>query len=347
MADNAGSSLRRAGVGQSVRRHEDARLLTGQGRFGDDLSLPGQAVAWVLRSPHAHAEIAAIETAAAAAAPGIVAVLTAAEYLADGNRAMPHAPAARSPPDIALANTDGSSIAVPDQMPLAVDRVRFVGEAVALVVAETLDAARDAAELVVVDYRPLPAVTAALAAAASDAQPLWDRPNITIDAWVGDGPATDAAFAGPPMSSGSKPRAAGHRRADGAARRDRRIRRRRRAATRSMRAPAARAPAARRSRSVLGVAAEQVRVVCRRCRRQFRHPQRHLSRNSRWSLGGEAGRPAGQMALRPQRSVPQRLSGPRPDRHGRAGARRATAISWRCALQPQQSRRLCAPRSCR
>ncbi len=195
MADNAGSSLRRAGVGQSVRRHEDARLLTGQGQFGDDLSLPGQAVAWVLRSPHAHAEIAAIETTAAAAAPEIVAVLTAAEYLADGNRAMPHAPAARSPPDIALANTDGSSIAVPDQMPLAVDRVRFVGEAVALVVAETLDAARDAAELVVVDYRPLPAVTAALAAAASDAQPLWDRPNITIDAWVGDGPATEAAFA--------------------------------------------------------------------------------------------------------------------------------------------------------
>jgi len=184
----------RAGIGQPVRRHEDARLLTGRGRFGDDLSLPGQAVAWILRSPHAHAELAAIETAAASAAPGVVAVLTGAEYLADGNRAMPHAPASRSPPDITLANTDGSSIAVPDQMPLAIGRVRFVGEAIALIVAETLAAAKDAAELVVVDYRPLPAVTAAVAAAAPDARQLWGTSNVVIDAMVGDGPATEAAF---------------------------------------------------------------------------------------------------------------------------------------------------------
>src|SRR6516164_357440 len=105
MADSAGSTSPRAGVGQPVRRHEDARLLTGQGRFGDDLVLPRQAVAWLLRSPHAHAEIAAIQTAAASAAPAVIAVLTAAEYLADGNRAMPHAPASRSPPDITLSNT--------------------------------------------------------------------------------------------------------------------------------------------------------------------------------------------------------------------------------------------------
>ena len=169
--------------------------MTGQGRFGDDLRLPGQAVAWVLRSPHAHAEIAAIQTAAALSAPGVVAVLTAAEYLADGNRAMPHAPASRSPPDITLDNTDGSSIAVPDQMPLAIGRVRFAGEAVALIVGETLAAAKDAAELVVVDYRPLPAVTAAVAAAAPEAQELWGIPNVVIDAMVGDGPATEAAFA--------------------------------------------------------------------------------------------------------------------------------------------------------
>ena len=196
MADGAASIVPRAGVGQPVRRHEDARLLTGQGRFGDDVSLPGQAIAWVLRSPHAHAELAAIETAAASAAPGVVAVLTAAEYLADGNRAMTHAPASRSPPDITLANTDGSPIAVPDQLPLAIGRVRFVGEAVALIVAETLAAAKDAAELVVVSYRPLPAVTAAMAAAAPDAQQLWDTPNVAIDAMVGDGSATEAAFAG-------------------------------------------------------------------------------------------------------------------------------------------------------
>src|SRR6185436_6576408 len=99
MADAVAITTPRAGVGQPVRRHEDARLLTGRGRFGDDVSLPGQAIAWVLRSPHAHAELAAIQTAAAAAAPGVVAVLTAADYLADGNVAMTHAPASRSPPD--------------------------------------------------------------------------------------------------------------------------------------------------------------------------------------------------------------------------------------------------------
>lgn len=187
--------MSRAGVGQSVRRHEDARLLTGQGRYGDDLNLPGQAVAWILRSPHAHAEIARIEIKGALAAPGVVAVLTAADYIADGNRAMPHAPASRSPPDITLVNTNGTPIEVPDQMPLAVGRARFVGEAVSLIVAETLAAAKDAAELIVVDYRPLPAVAAALTAAAPDAMQLWDKPNVVIDAMVGDGAATESAFA--------------------------------------------------------------------------------------------------------------------------------------------------------
>src|ERR1700722_19338063 len=155
----------RAGVGYSVRRREDERFLTGRGRFGDDLTLPGHAAAWVLRSPHAHAEIAAIDTPRAAAAPGVAAALTAADYLAAGNRPMLHAPASQSPPDISLVNTDGSSITVPEQMPLARERVRFVGEPVALIVAETLAAAKDAAELVAVEYRILPAVTAAVAAA--------------------------------------------------------------------------------------------------------------------------------------------------------------------------------------
>jgi len=195
MGDSAGLTLPRAGVGQSVRRREDQRFLTGQGRFGNDLNLTGQAIAWVLRSPHAHAEIAAIETAAASAVPGIVAVLTAAQYLADGNRAMVHAPESRSPPDITLANTDGSPIEVPEQIPLALDRVRFVGEAVALIVAETLALAKDGAELVTVDYRMLPAVTVAAAATAPDAPLLWNRPNVVVDAMVGDGSATDDAFA--------------------------------------------------------------------------------------------------------------------------------------------------------
>jgi carbon-monoxide dehydrogenase large subunit len=196
MADGGGSTAGRAGAGQSVLRREDERFLTGRGRFGDDLSLPGQAIAWVLRSPHAHAEIVAIDKAAALGAAGVVAVLTAADYLADGHRPMLQSPASTSPPDITLVNTDGSSIEVPEQMPLARDRVRYVGEAVALIVAETLAAAKDAAELVVVDYRPLPAVTTATAAAASGARPLWDRAsNVVVDAMVGDGAATEAAFA--------------------------------------------------------------------------------------------------------------------------------------------------------
>jgi carbon-monoxide dehydrogenase large subunit len=193
MADGGAAS--RAGVGQSVRRREDARFLTGRGRFGDDLNLPGQTVAWVLRSPHAHAEIAAIDVRRAAAAPCVLAVLTAADYLADGMRPMLHAPSSQSPPDITLANTNGSPVEVPRQMPLARDRARFVGEPVALIVAETLAAAKDAGELVAVEYRALPAVTAARAAAAAEAPRLWDRPNVVVDARVGRGAATEAAFA--------------------------------------------------------------------------------------------------------------------------------------------------------
>src|SRR4029077_19578068 len=124
MAGSEGSTAVRAGIGQSARRREDRRLLTGQGRFGDDLNLPGQAYAYVLRSPHAHAQIAAIDIGAAGAAPGILAVLTAADYLADGLQPMAHAPASTSPPDIRLDNSDGSPIEVPGQMPLAQATVR-------------------------------------------------------------------------------------------------------------------------------------------------------------------------------------------------------------------------------
>ncbi len=195
MAD-AGSAELRVGVGRSVRRREDERFLTGRGRFGDDLNLPGQAMAWVLRSAHAHAEIAAIDARQAVRAPGVIAVLTATDYLAAGNRPMLHAPASQSPPDITLANTDGSLIVVPEQMPLARDRVRFVGEPVALIVGETLAVAKDAAELITVDYRPSPAVTTASMASAAEAPRLWDGPNIVVDALVGDSVATEAAFAG-------------------------------------------------------------------------------------------------------------------------------------------------------
>jgi aerobic carbon-monoxide dehydrogenase large subunit len=185
----------RTGAGHSVTRQEDQRFLTGRGRFGDDLNVSGQAVAWVLRSPHAHARIASIDVGGAREAPGVVAILTADDYVADGYRPMLHAPASQSPPDIALVNTDGSQITVPEQMPLAHRRVRFVGEPVALVVAETLAAAKDAAELIAIEYRPLPTVTAAPTAAATEAVRLSDTPNVVVDALVGDSASTEAAFA--------------------------------------------------------------------------------------------------------------------------------------------------------
>jgi carbon-monoxide dehydrogenase large subunit len=184
------------GIGRSVQRREDLRLLTGNGHYTDDLSLSGQVYAYVLRSPHAHAEVAGIDTRSAAALPGVAAVLIASDYVADGLKPMAHAPASTSPPDIRLDNTDGSAIAVPGQMPLAQGRVRFVGEPVAFIVAETLAQAKDAAELVAVDYRPLPAVTGAAAAASPQAPRVWERAsNVVVDAMAGDGAATEAAFA--------------------------------------------------------------------------------------------------------------------------------------------------------
>jgi aerobic carbon-monoxide dehydrogenase large subunit len=197
MADGGGLHASRAGVGQSLVRREDARLLTGRGRFGDDISLPGQLFAYVLRSPHPHADIVSVDAAAAATAPGVAVVLTGADYIAAGNRAIAHAPSSQSPPDITLKNIDGSPIEVPHQMPLAVGRVRFVGEPIALIVAETLAAAKDAAELIAVDYRPLPAATRAIEAALPSAPRLWPKmaTNVVLDALAGDHAATDAAFA--------------------------------------------------------------------------------------------------------------------------------------------------------
>jgi len=185
-----------AGIGQTVRRKEDARLVTGRGNYSDDVNLPGQAYGTVVRSPHAHALIRSIDVAAARAMPGVLAVLTGQDALADGLKRIPHLAAAGTPPDIVLTNRDGSPVPIAPHHVLATDRVRHVGAAVAFVIAETIAAAKDAAEKVVVDYAPLPAVIDATAAVEPDAPRLYDDlPNIMIDAEVGDAKATDAAFA--------------------------------------------------------------------------------------------------------------------------------------------------------
>ena len=135
----------RSGIGEPLRRLEDARLLTGRGCYSDDINLTGQVYAVVVRSPHAHARITTIETERARAMPGVFAVLTGADYVADGLGPMIYSPAARHPPDIRLENLDRVPASASRQYPLALERARFVGEAVAFIVAETLAAAKDAA----------------------------------------------------------------------------------------------------------------------------------------------------------------------------------------------------------
>jgi len=184
------------GIGRSVRRREDLRLLAGKGRYSDDMNLPGQAYAVLVRSPHAHARIVGIDTAAAKRVPGVLAVLTGADMLADGLKPIPHAVWSRHPAELYLPNSDGSQAFIPPHPIMAVDEVRHVGEIVASVIATTLAAAKNAAEQVQVEYRALTAVTRALASVAPDAPPVrGDGGNVCVDSLVGEAAATEAAFA--------------------------------------------------------------------------------------------------------------------------------------------------------
>jgi aerobic carbon-monoxide dehydrogenase large subunit len=184
------------GIGQPVRRKEDARLLAGNGRFADDLALPGLMHAVILRSPHAHARIASIETKAAAGMSGVLAVLTGADYIADGLGPIPHNAGVLAPPDVAVRLRGGAPIVTPHS-PMPSEIVRFVGEPVAMVVAETIAAARDAADRVEITYEPLPAVVHAADAVQDGAPLLWDEApgNVCIEIEVGDETATQNAFA--------------------------------------------------------------------------------------------------------------------------------------------------------
>jgi carbon-monoxide dehydrogenase large subunit len=185
-----------ADIGSAVRRKEDLRLVTGHGCYSDDFNFPGQVYGAVVRSPHAHALIRSVDTAEARTMPGVLAVLTGADAQADGLKRIPHLAAPGTAPDIVLHNRDGSPVPAAPHLVLSTDRVRHVGAAVAFVVAETVAQAKDAAEKVVVDYEPLPAVTDAKVAVEAGAPRLYDDlPNIMIDAEVGDAKATDEAFA--------------------------------------------------------------------------------------------------------------------------------------------------------
>ena len=169
------------GIGQPVRRKEDRRLLIGQGSYGDDLRLRNLAHAVMVRSPHAHARIIRIDRDAAMRAPGVLAVLTGADYVADGLNPIPHNPCVFPPPDVPV-RLRVSPVATADY-PMPADKVRFVGEPVACVIADTIEHAKDAAERVKVTWDPLPAVTNVTAAMQPDAPLLWDHApgNLCVD----------------------------------------------------------------------------------------------------------------------------------------------------------------------
>ena len=176
-------------IGQGVSRFEDPRLVRGDGRYTDDIKLPGLAHGVVLRSPHAHAKIKSIDTAAAKSAPGVLAVLTSADIKAAGYGDLP-VPGG-------LKRRDGSPMYRPRYPILVEDRVRWIGDSVAFVVAETVAQALDAAEMITVDYEELPAVTSTAEAPKPGAPRVWDDcpDNICFVELIGDKAAVDAAFA--------------------------------------------------------------------------------------------------------------------------------------------------------
>ncbi|MFT5180139.1 MAG: carbon-monoxide dehydrogenase large subunit [Alphaproteobacteria bacterium] len=177
------------GIGQAVTRIEDHRLLTGAGRYNDDINLEGQTYAFILRSPYAHAEIAGIDTSAALAAEGVLLVLTGDDVAAEGFDPMP----CMAP----VKNIDGSPRGDTYRPIIAQGRVRHVGEPVAAIIAETLHQARDAAELIEVDYKELPSTTDTYRSALDGAPQIYDDMpnNICFDWGKGDHDKTEAAFA--------------------------------------------------------------------------------------------------------------------------------------------------------
>ena len=184
-------------IGQPVRRKEDERLLTGKGRFTDDFHLDGQCHAVMVRSPHPHARIMAIDAIEARAMPGVLGVFTGADCAADNLGPIPHDPVPKTKFDMKLHGPCGAKVFIGPHLLLPADKARHMGEAVAMVVAETEAQALDAAEKVRVDYDVLPWVTDQLEAMKPGAANVWDETpdNVLVDTWFGDKTATDAAFA--------------------------------------------------------------------------------------------------------------------------------------------------------
>ncbi len=181
-------------------RNEDARLLTGRGQFSDDFLFPRQAYAAIVRSPHAHARIVRIERAAADNMPGVLGVFTGADCLADKLGAIQHDPLPKTKFDMKLHGPGGTEIFIGPHLLLPADKARHVGEAVAMVVAETQAQALDAAEAVVVDYEVLPSITHSEDAMKPGAPKVWEevRDNILVDTQFGDAAETERVLTDAP-----------------------------------------------------------------------------------------------------------------------------------------------------
>src|ERR1700722_12030011 len=194
MPEERSSSL---AIGQPIRRKEDLRLVTGKGRYTDDFTLPRQAYTVMVRSPHPHARIRRVVFERARVMPGVLGVYSGEDCQAAGLRPIPHEAVPSTKYDLKLTAPDGGNVFLGPHWLLAFDKARYVGEAVAMVVAETVAQALDAAEAVEVDYEPLPFALDAEAALAHGAPTIWDEipNNVPVDTHFGDPAATDAAFA--------------------------------------------------------------------------------------------------------------------------------------------------------
>lgn len=184
-------------IGKSLLRNEDYRRLTGNGEYSDDTNLPNQAYAFFLRSPHAFAKIISIDASAALEEAGVLSFLTGRDWLNDGLASIPHSPVPSGGDGLGMDEEKWSQVYLGINYPLAPEKTRFVGEAVAMLVAETAEIAADAAELVKIEYEPLPSVTATEAAALDGAPQVWDESlgNVCLDTTFGDSDATEKAFA--------------------------------------------------------------------------------------------------------------------------------------------------------
>src|SRR5262245_52717793 len=183
-------------IGKPLRRAEDERLVSGRGQFSDDFAFEGQSYAAMVRSPHPHARIVSIEAERAKRMPGVLGVFTGADCLADGLGPIPHDPLPKTKFDMKLHAPGGGAVFIGPHRLLPADKARHVGEAVAMVIAETKPQALDAAEAVAIAYEELPFVLHAENAMAPGAPRVWDEVegNIPVETWFGDRAATDQAF---------------------------------------------------------------------------------------------------------------------------------------------------------